>query len=261
MIVLLIVPAIVITLLVSYVILQIRFNDMTVPNLKLIKSGNVLVIYPHPDDELSFSGGLINKLANKKDINLYVISTTCGEHGDEVLKLPPDELGKVRINEFTEVMNTLGVKNFNLWDFTDGGMPAQKAKLKERLSEFIKKYKIDLVVTYEKFGLYGHPDHIILSKVVNEISKELDFQVLYSTLPKKILEKIELPKTLTYEDRVVDLKLDEIATPEYKLNITTNLPERYEASKKYKSQNITRGRPLWLINLFTNYEYYTSKYE
>ena len=259
--VLLIFPITIIVLLVSYIILQIRFNDMSVPNMKCPKNGNVLVIYPHPDDELVFSGGLINKLSQCKDVKLYVISTTRGEYGDELLKLPPKELGQVRSAEFTEVMNILGCKNFNLWDFTDGQMTSQKEEIKEKVRESIKKFNINLVVTYEKFGLYGHPDHIILSMIVHELEEEMGFKVLYATLPEKILKKLNMPKTLTYKDKVIDLKLDGIAKPEFKLNTTLNIPERYECAKKYKSQNIDRGRPLWLVNLFTNYEYYTTKYE
>lgn len=234
---------------------------MSVPGMKCPTKGNVLVIYPHPDDELVFSGGLINKLSRCEGVNLYVISTTKGEYGDEILKLPPKELGGVRSKEFHEVMNILGCKNFNLWDFTDGQMTSQKEEVKSKIREFIKKYNIDLVVTYEKFGLYGHPDHIILSMIVHELSQELNFKVLYSTLPAKVLKRLDMPKTLTYKDKVVELKLDGIAKPELKLNTTLNIPERYESAKKYKSQNIDRGKPLWLVNLFANYEYYTTKYE
>lgn len=244
----------------GYLILSYKFNDISVPNLRLPKKGNILIIYPHPDDELGMSGGLINKLSKRKGINLYVVSTTKGENGDELLKLPPEELGIVRKKEFVKVQHVLGTQHFEIWDFSDGGMVSQENEVKEKIKEFIQNKNINLAITYEKLGLYGHPDHIILSKIIHELSNEMTLDVLYSTLPNKILERLNLPKTLTYKDRVVELTLDKITTPEYKLNIISNLPKRYRASKEYKSQNIARGRPLWLVNLFSNYEYYTKTY-
>lgn len=238
-----------------------HLNEMSLPDLKIEGKKNVLVIYPHPDDELGMSGGLINQLAHQANINLYVVSTTRGEHGDELLKLPPEQLAKIRSDEFKEVMQILGVKNSQLWNFTDGKMPDQEDAIKQKIKEFMNTYRINLVVTYEAAGLYGHPDHIVLSKIVHDLTKELRFDVLYGTLPDKILRRINLPSTLTYKDKVVPLTLDTIADPEFKLHVTKYAFARYRGYKKYKSQNMGQGKPIWLINLFVNYEYYTTKYD
>jgi len=258
--------SLIVLVFVTYAIIAIWFNDLSIPNLNIDKflenkTSNVLVVYPHPDDELGMSGGLMMMLTSSPKYTVHAVSITKGEHGDELVKLPPKELGELRSTEYKNVMQVLGVKSFQLWDYIDGESTKQEIMFKKDLENFITKNNIHLVVTYEKLGLYGHPDHIVLSKVVNELSEKFNFKTLYGTLPDKILARIDLPKTLIYKDRIVELSLDKIANPEYKLHVGKYLFRRYKASNQYKSQNITQGKPLWLITLIANFEYYTSKYE
>lgn len=269
MIFLLIFIIIILLIIASFVFLTLRYQDLSFPELSLEiikaknkKVTNVLMVYPHPDDEVMSSGGLIRYLSKNKDFNLFVVSITKGEHGDEVLKVPPELLGMIRSDEFAEALDILDVKHYETWDFTDGGMPDEEKEYKKKIIEFINKNNIDSIITYEKFGMYGHPDHISLSKVVNEIAKDMNLKVLYSTLPTKILKRINLPKTLTYKDRVVELKIDKIAEPEFKLNIIPVIYLHYRAAKRYQSQAFNR-KPLqfFVRSMIANFEYYTTKFD
>lgn len=254
-------------LLIVYLLLVKSIHDLSIPTKSFLslkvhgkEKTNVLVIYPHPDDEL-MSGGLIQILGNSKDFKVFMVSTTKGEHGDEILKLPPKELALVRSIEYSKVAKTLGVKNFELWNFTDGNMPSEENELKNKILDFISQNKIDLIVSYEKFGMYGHPDHIALSKVISQVSDSLKIKAIYATFPKKILKRINLPKTLTYKDRVVELKLDSISKPEFKINVTFKSLKTYLAGKHYKSQSRGSTIEQLMFALFGNFEYYTTKYD
>lgn len=244
---------------------KLKVDDLINLKLNPDKKTKILFIYPHPDDETMTSGSLMSRLVDDQRFEVYAVSVTHGEHGDEKYKLPPYELAEVRKSEFKQAMETLGVKRLDLWNFIDGNMSGQEKEIKAKVTEFITKNEIDVVVTFERLGLYGHPDHILLSKVVNEISlelKERNIKVLYSTLPDSIIKRLNLPKTLTYKDRVVQLNPENISDPEFKINGFRYILKKYMAARKYKSQNLTGGKmPLLFAILRIPYEYYTTKYE
>lgn len=247
-----------------YIALILKFQTLQTPTLKLkdLKRGqvkNILFIYPHPDDETMISGGLIGRLSKDSDFNVFVIDITKGEKGDEILKISPEELGKVREGEFNKAMKSLGVKNFSIWDFPDGGVPNKYAELKERITKFISENNIDLAITFERFGIYGHQDHVALSKIINEISIEnKDLKVLYSTLSPKVAKELNL------KDHIKGLELEEFESnevPEFKVPIFSQLLNQYIAARNYKSQNLSHKYPLWVTIFIMPYEYYTSQYK
>lgn len=223
---------------------------------------NILFIYPHPDDEIMFSGGLIAHLSKNLDFETYCISTTSGEGGTELLKVSKSELAQIRIEEYRQVMNVLGVRNSYVWDFPDGELTHNKLNLKRKIRHFIKQNKIEAVVTYEKYGAYPHPDHIALASVVNEISKENYYlKILYATIPEKIAKVAHFPDELTYANGKV-VKLENIVPtrPELRFPVWKYLSKKQKAVKLYKSQNLSQGVPIELKNVLMPYEYYTKVY-
>lgn len=55
-------------------------NDVSVPLASISKYKNILVIFPHPDDEVLTAGGLMRTLSNSgKKVNLIILSK--GERG------------------------------------------------------------------------------------------------------------------------------------------------------------------------------------
>lgn len=252
--------------IILYIIIVRKIHDFSYPTVDLqnFKENNlkkVLFIYPHPDDETMSSGGLIHKMSKDKFFNVHVVSITKGECGDEKLKLEPKELGSVREQEFAHALKTLGVSNLEIWSFPDGSTTNHINEIRSGIKKYITKNQINLIVTYEKYGLYGHPDHVLLSEIIYSL-KNSNIKVLYSTLPSKILKHLSLPKKLTYKDRTIEMSHKVISDPEFKINITGSIIHKYLAAKKYKSQRLgSKKMPLWLMALFGNYEYYTSKYK
>ena len=153
-------------------------------DMGISKKSKVLIIYPHPDDEAFCNGGLIQKLV-KNSVDCFVLCLTKGEASTLKFTLTgEDSLPAVREQEFNSVMKALGVINFEITTFPDGGLKAEKEQVTNFLKTKIDKLKSDVLITYEPSGVYGHPDHIALSKVVTDLAQEMSLKLIYSTVPK-----------------------------------------------------------------------------
>jgi N-acetylglucosamine malate deacetylase 2 len=246
----------------AFLLLYFWFHDYRIKNKSLDyfastnPKTNVLFIYPHPDDETMISGGLISKMTNDQRFSVFAISTSHGEKGNEFRPdLNAPELGELRKKEFEGAMKSLGVKNFEMWNFKDGEHDDQSFEIARQISNFLVKNNIDLVITYEKHGLYGHPDHIVVSKVITDIINS-KIRLVYATLPNKILRRINLPKTITIDGKVINLTVEKILDPEFKVDVRLGLWKKYRAASHYKSQNIGQGKPIWFVVGMMGYEYY-----
>lgn len=253
--------SLILTLITVWVILVLYVNDFSLSNLNLKRflgksEFKSIVIYPHPDDETMASGGLIQKLKNFGEVK--VITATKGQYGTELLNLPPEELAYVRSNEFMYAMNKLEINNYEQWEFIDGTLVDSHSQLVEKIEETIKSFNPDLIVTYERSGVYGHRDHIALSSAVKNVSdNNKTIKVLYSTLPAKILKKFMLPSQI---NGVPIPEFQKQMVPEFKIFTLPNNFAKLKAAKGYKSQNLSRGIPLEVINAVGIFEYYTTKY-
>lgn len=247
---------------VLYISLVFYLHDLSINplNIATLKEKRVLFIFAHPDDETMTSGGLLALLVQNAPEHVFAISVTAGEKGIEKLNLEPDQLGPIRKKEYAHALQRLGVRNSEVWSFPDGDILTQSDELRDRIQTFVLQQEIQVVVTHEKFGLYGHPDHIALSKIINQLARQLNFEALYSTLPNKILARIKLPKTLTYKDKMIELTPEVVTNPQYKVNIFSTLLQKFQAAKEYKSQDLEHGIPLIILMAFGGFEYYTYEY-
>lgn len=255
---------VIIALVLVYLVVVLWVHDFKLPRLVLEqylgkpkkRKYRVLVIYPHPDDESMNAGGLISQLVTADNFELKNVTLTAGEKGDELVKLPPVELGKLRKQELARAMTKLGVEDYELWDFKDGEICDQEVEVKQRIKQLVKDWEPDLIVTFEKWGLYGHKDHVCLSKVIHQLHVELGtFKVLYGSYPKKILDMIKLPYHMSENGKRPTQVL-----PKYRYNIYKGVFDKYMAAKQYRSQNLGQGKPLWLLMMVGIFEYYTDEY-
>lgn len=246
-------------LIAIYILLLFKYHDLSLPSLNTSLSKNILFIFPHPDDETMAAGGMIHKLAKTK--NVFVVSTTHGENGIELFNLPKNKLANMRKNEFNKAMRKLKVKNYEVWNFEDGGNEMQVDEITTKVKSFLIDNNIDTVFTYERMGVYPHPDHIILSSIIHSINeKSPNLKVIYVTLTKKLRKIANLPTKLTFRDREVNLEFTEPELPQFKSFIFMNIYAKYRAAKCYKSQNLRGNMPLWLEFLLMPVEYYTTRY-
>ena len=132
----------------------------------------LLAIFAHPDDEGAISGTLAHYAGNNTEVML--ICTTRGEAGEisDPTLATPETLAEVRTEELRAACDIIGIRELHFLGYRDSGMantPANEdpralvqAKPEEaigRLVALIRRLKPDIVITFEPFGWYGHPDH------------------------------------------------------------------------------------------------------
>lgn len=152
--------------------------------LDIKNHSRVLFIYPHPDDETYFNSGLIQKLI-KQGVETHLLCLTKGGASTLSFSLKRDEkLTKVREKEFESVMRYLELKNYKIFDLEDGKMSLEKERAYKITNEEIENIKPNFVITFEPFGVYGHPDHIFTNKMVSKLCQNKKIKLIYSTVDK-----------------------------------------------------------------------------
>jgi len=154
----------------------------TLEELGILPSDRVLMVFPHPDDESVYAGGLIHVLA-RNGLLATLIVLTKGEKS--TLRNGLDEnipLADIRTQEFYRATDILGVKNRQIGAFHDGMLSQQAVELAEFLHTQISLHNPTIIVTLEPSGIYGHPDHIAVSMTIGDSAKENNIKVLYVTV-------------------------------------------------------------------------------
>ncbi len=129
-----------------------------------------------------------------------LVTCTLGEEGEVLLPAlallatdHADQLGGWRIAELAEAMSELGVTDHRFLGgagrFRDSGMMDHPANTKPRafwradsepavfhaavsaLVEIVRELRPQVMVTYDDFGAYGHPDHIMAHRVATAAAK------------------------------------------------------------------------------------------
>src|SRR5579859_7411343 len=136
-----------------------------------------MVVHAHPDDELFGTGGTFARYADEGDSTILVCATG-GEEGEiHDPDLDPVEakprLGEIRKEELRCSAAVLRIGTVEYLGYRDSGMvgtpenanPASfhQADLTEataRLVRLVRRYRPQVLVSYNDFGGYGHPDHI-----------------------------------------------------------------------------------------------------
>lgn len=170
-----------------------KTNDFKVPTKSISKYQNILIIFPHPDDESLSVSGLV-KTAKKLDKKTTLLVLTKGEAG-EAYKSSAKDLATIRENEMKKSAEIIGVSNLIQHAFPDGKLNQNKDKVSKVVAQTMKDVNPDLVITYDLSGLYGHEDHIVTSEIVTDlIKKEKKKRSLwYVSYPAKVLDMISLP--------------------------------------------------------------------
>ncbi len=128
----------------------------------------VLGIFPHPDDESYSCAGTFARLA-AAGAAVTVLCATAGEGGQDLRDgaTSDDALGAVRAAELACSCRQIGAAEPRLLGLPDGGIgEADFAEVAGRLVTEIRALRPHLVVTLGADGVYGHPDHIALHRLV-----------------------------------------------------------------------------------------------
>ena len=143
----------------------------------------MMLVHAHPDDETIGSGVTMAKYA-ADGVHVALVTCTLGEEGevlvDDLAHIGvngEDRLGDHRINELGDAMKVLGVTDWRLLGepgkYRDSGMMGEPSNNRdgcfwqtdllqaaEDLVPIIRSQRPQVLITYDDFGGYGHPDHI-----------------------------------------------------------------------------------------------------
>lgn len=178
----------------------------------------ILFVHAHPDDETINNGATMAKYV-AEGARVTLVTSTRGEEGEilveELAHLASnreDKLGPHREIELANAMKALGVTDFRFLGaperkFRDSGMmgtpPNERpdvfwqADIDDAARELVKvivEVKPQVMVTYDEFGGYGHPDHIQTHRVAMRAAElaqaEWDIQKIYwNIIPKSEISK------------------------------------------------------------------------
>ncbi|MGD8603676.1 MAG: PIG-L family deacetylase, partial [Anaerolineales bacterium] len=140
------------------------------------KNKRLLAVLAHPDDE-SFGPGGTLAFYGHHDVDVHLICATRGEAGE----IPPDfdlqfeDIGQMREHELRCAASHLNLSELIFLDYRDSGMPGTEANQHPRalvqapmedlvatVTHHIRRIRPQVVITFDPFGGYGHPDHIAM---------------------------------------------------------------------------------------------------
>lgn len=149
---------------------------------------SILFVHAHPDDESINNGATMAKYA-AEGARVTLVTCTRGELGEilvpglaHLASDREDRLGEHRALELRDAMKQLGVADHRFLgqpgEYRDSGMMGTegndrpdafwRADVDEaatRLAAVIREVRPRILVTYNAFGGYGHPDHIQAHRV------------------------------------------------------------------------------------------------
>jgi LmbE family N-acetylglucosaminyl deacetylase len=138
----------------------------------------LLALYAHPDDEIIGPGGALAKYA-AIGVRVGLVIATRGEAGE--IQRPgtatPETLTQVREAEMRCSADALGISDLIFLDYRDSGMAgtpenehpaafinAPQEEVTRKLVAVIRDLRPDVLLTFEPYGGYGHPDHIAINR-------------------------------------------------------------------------------------------------
>jgi LmbE family N-acetylglucosaminyl deacetylase len=130
----------------------------------------LLCVLAHPDDESLGTGGILAKYS-REGVETFVVTATRGERGrfdDKGTSPGPLIVGQTREAELRAAARELGVREVSLLDYLDGELDqADAGEATDKIAGHIRRLRPQVVVTFDPFGAYGHPDHIAISQLTS----------------------------------------------------------------------------------------------
>ena len=202
----------------------------------------LLACFAHPDDEAFPVGGALAAHA-ARGVQVRLITATLGEEGEirQNGAATRDTLGSVRRVELARAVRILGLKDHIVLHYRDSGMAgtppnkhprafinAPAEVLVERLVEEIRRFRPQVVLTFDPDGLYGHPDHIAIHEHSTEAFRRAGDPEAY---PQHLVNGVgpHVPQRLFYSARPRGFRLEWAETLRAQ-GIDFPLPDPHRAS-------------------------------
>jgi len=176
----------------------------------------LLLVHAHPDDETINNGATMAMYA-ALGVQVTLVTCTRGEEGEVLVEehfhkaaAHDDLLGDHRVIELAEAMKALGVVDHRFLGepnikYRDSGMmgtdpndrpdnfwKADFDGATDQLIKVIEEVKPHVLITYDEFGGYGHPDHIQAHRVAMAASEKSDWQIekiYWNVTPRSVMQQ------------------------------------------------------------------------
>lgn len=173
-----------------------------------LRGERLLVLAPHPDDEVIGCGGIVALHARERR-HVRVVVATDGRQAGEAA---------AREHESLRALSLLGSTDCEFLRFADRHLSDNSEALKARLRDILNAHKPDLIAVPAPTEI--HPDHVALSRAFIELIQQ--DASLFSTLAVARVAFYEVscplrPNTLVDITSVADLKYEAIAAHQSQL--------------------------------------------
>jgi N-acetyl-1-D-myo-inositol-2-amino-2-deoxy-alpha-D-glucopyranoside deacetylase len=176
----------------------------------------VLLVHAHPDDETINNGATMAMYA-ALGASVTLVTCTRGEEGEVLIPElshlaanATDSLGQHRVTELALAMKELGVADHRFLGegvtlFRDSGMMGTEpnnrpdvfwqADIEEAsnlLVRIIDEVKPHVLITYDEFGGYGHPDHIQAHRVAMRAAEKSAWdipKIYWNVMPVSVIQE------------------------------------------------------------------------
>lgn len=197
-------------------------NDYHIKIVDELSYKRVLVLSPHPDDEVFGCGGLISKLHNSgAQISVAYFCDGAGGTSDGKNKRNLIDVRKIEAKASAQI---LGIKSQTFFGYPDGKLAAGHAAVKG-LTTLIKEFKPDIILVPS--FLDNHPDHRVTNEILLNTLSEIENESPSTTLGTDLTIWAYEIWTPIYPNRLVD--------------INSVIDTKKEAISKHKSQLDSRG--------------------
>lgn len=180
------------------------------------KGYRALLVHAHPDDE-TINNGATMAMYSALGADVTLVTCTRGEEGEVLVEehshkaaAHDDLLGDHRILELADAMKELGVKDHRFLGapdkkYRDSGMMGTEPN--ERKDSFwqanfdeatgylvkvIEEVKPHILITYDEFGGYGHPDHIQAHRVAMAAAEKSQWRIpkiYWNVMPRSVIQE------------------------------------------------------------------------
>jgi N-acetyl-1-D-myo-inositol-2-amino-2-deoxy-alpha-D-glucopyranoside deacetylase len=180
------------------------------------KGYRALLVHAHPDDEAINNGATMAMYA-ALGADVTLVTCTRGEEGEVLVEehahkaaSNDDLLGEHRVLELTDAMRELGIKDFRFLgepssQYRDSGMMGTEPNERRdcfwqadfdtatnQLVKVIDEVKPHVLITYDEFGGYGHPDHIQAHRIAMAASEKSEWQIskiYWNVMPRSVIQE------------------------------------------------------------------------
>ncbi len=215
----------------------------------------VLIVFPHPDDELLGCAGLIKQFIARGHEVHYIVLTKgeCGTEGAHY----KEGLKEIRSKELMQIGDLLRLTSVEQFDLGDGKVSTNKSEASSILEKSILALAPTLLISFDRTGMYGHPDHIATYEVVQQLAKKFSVPFWGTALAPWMRKMAKLPTYMAHKNWSAETNgtLEKIWTIGSFMAKVRGL--YIYVSQKHSYRNaIPAWMPLWMLPVFSLCEYF-----